>query len=104
MAAKYTYAVEVFAFGGWQPLCGLSGLTVGYARGYFEACRSMPGPKPAKRIVRSDGKVLDQTEAVVEVSIGMVAGLPTAEQYEYAATVALEMARQIREREEAGRA
>jgi len=47
--------------------------------------------------MRSDGKVMQELPAVTDASIGMVAGWPTPEQYEYAARRAIEQAARIRE-------
>jgi len=55
-------------------------------------------PRLHLRLVRSDGKIMDEIEAHDDVGIGQVAGWPTAEQYESAAERALERARKIRER------
>ena len=49
--------------------------------------------------MRSDGRVMEEVPAREDVAIGMVAGWPTAEQFERAANKALERARVIRENE-----
>lgn len=57
-------------------------------------------PRLAYRVVRkSDDQVVMSIEAYDEVSIGMTAGWPTAEQYERAAENALAKAAAIRDRE-----
>ena len=57
-------------------------------------------PRLAYRVVRiEDGKVTDERPANDEVSVRMIAGFPTAEQYERAAERAMERAKAIRERE-----
>lgn len=53
-------------------------------------------PRNAKRMVRSDGKLMHEIKANDEVSIGMIASYPTPEQYERAANVALAKAARIR--------
>ena len=57
-------------------------------------------PRIAYRVVRiEDGKVTDERPANDEVSVGMIAGFPTAGQYERAAEEALARAKAIRARE-----
>jgi hypothetical protein len=67
-----------------------------YCDGYMDA---MTGQHPGihLRMMRSDGKITREIKANDDVCIGMVAGWPTAEQYERAAEAALERARKIRE-------
>lgn len=55
-------------------------------------------PRNAMRIVRSDGKVINEIKLSDEVNIGMIASWPTPEQYESAAKRALEQASIIRAR------
>ena len=93
---RYTYSIEGYFGGKWV---GLVFDAKGYCQGWMGRQREAPGPRLAYRLVRSDGKVLDEAPAVDRVSIGLVAGFPTAEQYEQAGIVALERARLIRERE-----
>ena len=93
----HTYSVEVQDEAGrWSALLGLARETCGYAEGYVKAVGDCPGPRLAFRVVRDDGKVIREAPAKAEVSIGMVAGFPSAEQYEAAAERALERARLIR--------
>ena len=102
---KHTYSVEVEWSGRWRPI--ISPETRDYCLGYLAAHRQHPGPRLAVRVTRSDGKVMDSSSAEDRASLGMVAGFPTAEQYERAAERALESAREIRartERREASRA
>jgi hypothetical protein len=54
-------------------------------------------------MVRSDGKIVRELTEYEDVGIGMIAGFPTAEQYERAAERALERARKIRENQEKNR-
>ena len=54
---------------------------------------------PPHRVVRDDGEVVESWSVKTEVSVGMVAGFPSAEQYEDAARVAFDSAAEIRRRE-----
>jgi len=78
----------------------LRGMSRGYCNGYLDAMRGQT-PRVHLRTVRSDGKVIDEVLPYNDVSIGQVAGWPTAQQYEGAAARALETAAKIRERETA---
>ena len=91
---SYTYHIECPFLGGWNAF--IKGRSRGYCDGYLDAMR---GQRPSLhlRLVRSDGKVMDEVEAHDDVRIGMVAGWPTAEQYEAAAERALARAQKIRE-------
>lgn len=71
----------------------------GFCMGYLLCYHDSPGPRLEARVLGPTGKVINSTRARPEVSIGMVAGWPTAEQYEAAASRALELAKDIRERE-----
>jgi len=91
---KYTYHIECPFMDGWNAF------TLGsrhYCNGYMDAMRGQM-PRVHLRLVRSDGKVMDEVMPKDDVGIGMVAGWPTAEQYETAADWALERAGKIRER------
>ena len=70
-----------------------------YCQGYLDALRGSY-PRENVRLVRSDGKVMDELQAYSEVAIGQVAGFPTPEQYEQAAQRALLRAAEIRQRSE----
>ena len=72
---------------------------LGYLQGYMDAMANQ-APRLAHQIVAPSGKVLDAIPERTEVSIGMVAGWPTAGQYEAAAKRALEKAAAIRERQQ----
>ena len=75
-----------------------------FCAGFLAARRESPGPRLAARVVRSsDGKVVDEIGEKTEVDIGMIAGHPTAEQYEAAGNRALAIAAKIRERESRAR-
>ena len=97
---RHTYCVEVeSADGSWHPVVGTIGASQGYCYGFVDALRDRPGPRLAYRAMRSDGHVGAFARALESVSIGQVAGFPTAEQYEAAGDRALERARLIRARE-----
>ena len=69
-----------------------------YCQGYIARCRDEPMPRLAWRIVDSKtGRVIEEVSPRAEVDLGMVAGWPTAEQYEAAAARAMEAAARIRE-------
>jgi len=93
---KYSYKLETFYMDKWLAIKN-DGLQ--FLLG-FMASRSDSSPRNAYRIVRSDGKIVEELPGRDDVHIGMVAGWPTAEQYERAAERALEKARIIRAREE----
>ncbi len=87
------YTVESFYFGRWVKVIQGS---LQYCQGYFDA-RKDYGPRNAYRVMRSDGRVIEEFKSRDDVFIGQIAGWPTAEQYERAATKALERAKAIRE-------
>ena len=91
---KYTYHIECPFLGGWNAFKQGSRH---YCNGYMDAMRGQM-PRLHLRLVRSDGKVMDEIQAHDDVGIGMVAGWPTAEQYETAANRAIKRAGKIRER------
>ena len=93
--ASHTYKLESNYLGEWRKLKEGS---LQYLQGYLDA-RKDASPRLAYRLVRSDGKVMEEVAAREDVSIGMVAGWPTAEQYEAAAERALAKAKVIREQE-----
>ena len=97
MASKYTYRMEFKMMDGhwdastfWLACC-----PVVYLRGYLDCYRYMT-PRLAARIVRSDGKIIEELEAREDVGIGMIAGRPSPEQYEAAAARALKTAAALR--------
>lgn len=97
---KHVYSIQVqLEDGSWRDLHGLSMQQRSYLAGYLACVRSSPGPRLAHRLVRDDGREVDSTPAVEQVSIGMVAGWPTADQYQAAADTALERARLAKLRE-----
>jgi len=91
---KYTYSVESEYLGRWFSV--LKDTTVNFCRGYILGKRDGAPPRLSFRLVRSDGKVMDVTPEDLDVSVGMVAGFPTPEQYEDAAARAIERAKRIR--------
>lgn len=98
MPRKYSYAVEVYIFDKWTALPGVGAAGRGFAEGYYYGRHDADtGPYLAMRVIRSDGKVIESRPACETVTIGAVAGFPTAEQFEAASVQALSRARQIRE-------
>jgi len=93
---KHSYHIESFAIGKWLKLFS-GGLQ--FLQGYLDA-RSDMSPRLAYRIMRDDGRIIEEIAARDDVSVGMVAGFPTAEQYERAAQKALDMAKAIRAQKE----
>ena len=93
---SYDYQIETFAIGKWLRI--VTGSRE-YCRGYLNARQDL-SPRLAYRLMRSDGLIVDEYAARDDVSVGMVAGFPTAEQYEHAAQKALDMAKAIRERKQ----
>jgi hypothetical protein len=98
---KYTYRFELDLDGEWYCPSGMEDTQLGFLRGYMLGRSDTPAPRRGMRIVRSDGKVMDEYAATTGLDIGLVAGWPTPEQYEEAAKVALERAERIREMNEA---
>lgn len=91
---KHAYSVETYFIDKWVAL--LPQTTRDYCLGYLAACR-FDAPRNAYRLMRSDGKVVQEIPSDPDVRIGMVAGWPTPEQYEGAAQRALAQAARIRE-------
>lgn len=91
---KHEYQLESFAIGKWLKI--LQG-SMQYCQGFLDA-RKDYAPRNAYRLVRSDGKIMEEVAAREDVNIGQIAGWPTAAQYESAANKALERAKAIRER------
>ena len=92
----YNYHLETYAIGQWLKIKQGS---MQYCQGFLDA-RKDYAPRNAYRLVRSDGKVMEETAAREDVDIGQIAGWPTAGQYEAAGNRALETARAIREQQE----
>lgn len=91
---KHEYHLESFAIGEWLKI--LQG-SLQYCQGFLDA-RKDYAPRNAYRLMRSDGRVMEEVPAREDVDIGQIAGWPTAVQYEMAANKALERAKAIRER------
>jgi hypothetical protein len=89
---KHEYRLESFYLDKWVTLKKSS---LSYLQGYLDA-RKDASPRLAYRIIRSDGKIIEEIAAREDVSVGMIAGWPTAEQYEHAAKRALDKAEAIR--------
>jgi hypothetical protein len=92
---RHTYKIETFHLNQWAKIADY--VTREFCNGVLWKVKH-DAPRLAYRVVRSDGKIMDELPAVDEVSVGMVAGFPTPEQYERAAAKALEKAAAIRER------
>jgi hypothetical protein len=90
---KHTYSIQRLYNDEWYSL--IKGEYLQYCLGWMDRAQDQ-SPSPAYRLVRSDGKVLKLMPEREDVSIGQVAGFPTAEQYEAAAQRALEKAAVIR--------
>jgi len=93
---KHTYSIETLFGDKWLAI--IKGEYLQYCLGWLDRAQD-EAPRPAYRLVRSDGKVQKLLTGREDVSIGQVAGFPTAEQYEAAAHRALEKAAVIRENE-----
>ena len=104
MASKYRYAVQVRneSTGKWFSI--VSEESRDFCLGYSMALRDAPPPRAARRVIRSDGKVVEQDEHDHRVALGMIAGFPTPEQYERAAREAMEQAAHLRLMESAQKA
>jgi hypothetical protein len=92
------YRIESFYCGKWCKIADY--VSRQFAQGVLWASKH-DAPRLAYQVVRiEDGKVVDELPANDEVSVGMIAGFPTAEQYERAAEKALARAKAIREKME----
>lgn len=84
MAPKHSYHLEVPDHSGaWVAIFGTVGLE--YGRGYVAHRREAPGPRLPMRLVRDDGRVMDDAPGLEDASIGVVCGWPTEAQYRAAA-------------------
>lgn len=93
---KHIYHLESYHLDKW--LRFKYDIPLQYAQGWLD-CYKNNAPRLHTRLMRSDGKIIQEVEEHKDVSIGMIAGWPSAQQYEAAAQKALEKAREIRERE-----
>jgi hypothetical protein len=91
--SKYNYKIET-PFNG-RMVKILEG-SKQWCEGWMRRNRDI-APRIAVRLVRSDGRVVDEDPGKDAVNIGLVAGMPTAEQYERAGKEALRKAEEIRE-------
>lgn len=95
---RHVYYIEFLIDGVWSRTAGCAcGREFGH--GYLAALREGHGPRLAARLMRDDGKEVDFTTALEEVSIGPVAGHPTAAQYRAAAAHALAKAEELEKRQ-----
>jgi len=94
--ARFSYRFEVDLDGEWYCPAGMQDTQISFLRGYAMGRSDTPAPRLGMRIVRSDGKVMEEWKSTTEVNIGMIAGWPTPGQYEAAAERALETAKRIR--------
>ena len=97
--AKYTYRVEYFQGNDWEVMYLYRDVPKTWAEGWLAHHRDAPGPRLALRLVRSDGKVIDEVREKEDVSLGMVAGWPSWEQYVAASIRALDKAAQVSSRQ-----
>lgn len=91
---QHGYHLESLVYGRWLKI--LQG-SMQYCQGFL-AARKDYAPRNAYRIMRSDGRVMEEVPGNEGVDIGQVTGFPSAEQYEAAANKALERAKAIRAR------
>ena len=94
---KYTYSIQCPCLNDWNSF--IKDEIKSYCDGYMDAMKGEM-PRLHLRMVRSDGKIIREITEHDDVGIGMIAGFPTAEQYERAAERALERARKIRENQD----
>lgn len=99
--SKYTYAIEYRQHSDhpWKGLFLYRDVPKTWAQGWLAHHRDAPGPRLGFRLVRSDGKVMEEVSGREDVSLGMVAGWPTWEQYVAAAIRALDTAAQVAHRQ-----
>ncbi len=102
MAPRYTYSLEFLLDGKWFCPAGMQDGQRSFLVGYMMGRADSPPPRLGMRVVRSDGKVVDEYKPSLSVGVGMVAGWPTPEQYEAAAEDALKTAARIREAKHQG--
>lgn len=90
---KYTYKLECLVGEKW---CKFKEGDLRYLEGYIDSHKDS-SPRCALQIIRSDGRIIESVAAREDVSVGMIAGWPTPEQYEAAAQRALDKAKALRE-------
>lgn len=91
---SHSYRIETYHEGKWIKI--LEG-SKQFLEGYLYAKKDY-APRPHFRIVREDGRIVDELPCRHDINIGQVAGWPTAEQYERAGKDALARAELIRVR------
>lgn len=84
---KYEYYIETYYCEKWVKIITASRQ---YCEGWLSARQDI-SPRPCFELFRSDGQRIAEYPAKYDVSIGQVAGFPTAEQYERAAREAMEL-------------
>lgn len=89
-----TFNIESLYRGNWCKI--VSGVSQSYCHGYLDSM-AYNAPRLGYRIIRSDGKIIREVKEYEDVCVGMIAGWPTPEQYEFAAEKALNRAKEIRE-------
>lgn len=92
------YSVEAQQEDGeWVEIIGHE--TRGFCDGFVLAHRYQPAPRLAVRAIRKDGHVAEVSPAHEGVSLGMIAGFPSAAQYRRAGDRAHAMADDVERRE-----
>jgi hypothetical protein len=81
------YVLETFYGDKWLAICSDTSRT--YLDGYLESITNHNSIRPPYRIVNKAGKVIRETPAVSEPSVGQIAGRPTLTQLKTAAIKAL---------------
>lgn len=94
---KYTYSIACPFLDGWDEFIKYQ--SKGFCEGYITAVKSQ-GLRKSLRVIRSDGKIVYECDEKSKVSLGMIAGFPTSEDYERAGQEALVKAGELRQREQ----
>ncbi len=79
-STRYKYRIEVHYNDAWRDVVGLADVHLEWGRGWMDNQRTYPGPRVAYRLVREDGKVMDDAPALDELSCG---ALPQAQGYQW---------------------
>lgn len=95
--AKYGYSIQYWWEERQEWVTHVKGEGLEFCRGYVHHQRCAPGPRLACRLVRSDGRIMEEVNGLTEAGIGMVAGWPSAEQYRRAADRCIRQAERIEE-------
>ncbi len=91
--SKYTYEIQSLLLD--QQWVTIIKASREFCLGFMYAIR-YESPSRAIRLIRSDGKILDEREERCEVFVGQIAGWVTPEQLELAASKAIDKAHHIR--------